>query len=443
MKRLTLLSLILAHTVNVSGNDNIPPGKQSEPLLITGATIHPVSGKPIPSGKMLIINGKIANLGGADLKINLPLGTKTIQFPGKHIYPGMISANSVLGLTEVYYVRASVDLAEPGDINPNARSVVAINPDSELIPVARANGVLATLTIPQTSGGGLIGGQSALVQLDGWTYEEMTVKTPVGMHVFWPELRTYSRWSSKTPTDKELEEKRKAYDKKLDRLATTFSDAKSYAKAKGDSDLRWEAMKPVISGKLPLFIHAQTSAQIRDLLHFAQTQGLAKNLVIVGGRDSWRFTKELAEQDIAVILSPVNGLPLRRWEGYDTPYTTAAKLHEAGVQFCIANSGSAFEAANERNLPYQAARAVAHGLPHDIGLKSVTLYPAQILGVGHRLGSLEEGKEATFFISNGDPLEVWSNVEGAYVQGRQIDLSSRHTRLYEKYQEKYRQDSGD
>ena len=140
-----------------------------------------------------------------------------------------------------------------------------------------------------------------------------------------------------------------------------------------------------------------------------------------------------------MILSQVNSLPLRRWEAYDTPYVAATKLHEAGVPFCIANIGNSFEAANERNLPYQAARAVAHGLPHDVALKAVTLFPAQILGVSDQLGSLEVGKEATFFASDGDPLEVMTQVEHAWVLGREIDLSSKHTRLNQKYQEKYRQ----
>ena len=162
--------------------------------------------------------------------------------------------------------------------------------------------------------------------------------------------------------------------------------------------------------------------------------------VIVGGRDAWRLTDELKAQDASVILSPVNGLPFRRWEAYDTAYVAPKKLHDAGIPFCIANTGTSFDAANERNLPYQAARAVAHGLPHGVALKSVTLFPAQILGVADQLGSIAAGKEATFFVSNGDPLEVMTNVERAWIRGREIDLSSKHTRLYEKYQEKYRQE---
>lgn len=445
MNRLLTFTLLLSglFAAGANGNDNIPPSDQEKPLLITKTTIHPVSSKPIKNGKILIVDGKINTTVGEDGKINLPPGTRTIELPGKHLYPGLIAANSVLGLTEINAVRATADMIEPGDINPNARAVISINPDSELIPVTRANGVLATLTIPRTGKGGLIAGQSALIRLDGWTWEDMAVKSPAGMHLFWPELRTYSRWTS-PDDDKELEKLKKAYDKKVEKLKTAFADARAYAKARltpGSeiaTDLRWEAMSPVFAGELRVFIHAQTAAQIQSALHFAETENIPKP-VIVGGRDAWRLIDQLKVQDASVILSPVNGLPFRRYEPYDTAYVAAKKLHDAGIPFCIANPGTAFEAANERNLPYQAARAVAHGLPHDIALKSVTLYPAQILGAGDRLGSIEAGKEATFFVSNGDPLEVMTNVERAWVQGREIDLSSKHTRLWQKYQEKYRQ----
>jgi len=194
MKTVALFITLLAGGV-VLANDNVPPGKQSAPLLIVGATIHPVSGKPIPTGQLLCVDGKIQAVATNMIDLDLPSNTKTIDLTGKHIYPGMIGANSVLGLTEINAVRATLDMIEPGDINPNARAQVSINPDSELIPVTRSNGVLATLTIPRT-GSGLLAGTSVLIRLDGWTWEDMTVQSPVGMHIFWPELRTYARWIS-------------------------------------------------------------------------------------------------------------------------------------------------------------------------------------------------------------------------------------------------------
>lgn len=426
-------------------NDTVPPAPQSKPLLLTGATIHPVASTTIKNGRLLIIDGKISDVLAADAPLDLPKGTVTVDLAGKHIYPGMIAANSVLGLTEIKAVRASVDMAEPGDLNPNARAQVSINPDSELIPVARANGVLATLTVPRSSGGALIAGSSALVQLDGWTWEDMTVQAPVGMHIYWPKLRTSSKWTS--PSDeKSLENLRKAYDGDVKKITTAFEHADAYAKAvaakdfQPDSDLRWQALVPVLKGDLPVFIHAQTVAQIRGALHFAHTMELPRP-VIVGGADTWRVVDELKALKASVILSPVNALPTRRWEAYDTPYVAAKKLHDAGVAFCIANG--AFDASNERNLPYQAGRAAAFGLPRDVALKSVTLFPARILGVEERLGSIEPGKEATFFVSNGDPLEVRTQVERVWIRGREVDLSSKHTQLFEKYQQKYRQLNGE
>ena len=442
MKPIAILLVSCLSAAAVLANDNVPPGTQSKPLLIRGATIHTVVGEPVPNGQLLVMDGKIDTIVGDDTDLNLPANLQVLELPGKHVYPAMIAANSVLGLTEISAVRATADMVEPGAINPNARAQVSINPDSELIPVTRANGVLAVLTIPRASGKGLIGGQSALIRLDGWTWEDMTVQSPVGMHLYWPELRQFPRWSA--PDDEEaLKKMREAYDKSLDALTDAFADARAYAKAKTkanaeiDTDLRWEAMAPVLAGELRLFIHAQTATQIRDALHFVATEKI-ESPVIVGGRDAWRFADELVAQNAAVILSPVNSLP-RRWEAYDTIYTAAAKLHDVGVPFCIANVGTSFEAANERNLPYQAGRAAAHGLDPIIALKSVTLFPAQILGVADRLGSLEEGKEATFFVTNGDPLEVTTSVERGFVQGREIDLSSKHTRLYEKYQQRYKQ----
>ncbi len=437
----TCLMLFAAHSA--SANDNVPPPPQQTPLLLKGATIHPVSSKAIPNGSMLIEKGKITHVGGENIKIELPAKTKIIDLSGQHLYPGMIAANTVLGLVEVRTVRGSLDITETGNINPSARAQVSINPDSEHIPVARANGVLACLSIPKTEDEGLIAGQSALIRLDGWTWEDMTVASPVGMHLFWPELRTYSKKTRSADKEK-IEKLRKAYEQSLLTLKKTFADARAYAKSKkdpgfkGKTDLDWEAMIPVVNGELPVFIHAVTLGQLQDVLHFVESEGL-KRPVIVGGRDAWRITDELKKQNVPVILSPINSLPLRRWEAYDTPYTTATKLHQAGVPFCIANVGTSFEAANERNLPYQAARAVAYGLPHDVALKAVTLYPAQILGVADQLGSLEVGKEATFFASDGDPLEVMTQVKRAWIMGREVDLSSKHTRLYEKYQKKYRQ----
>ncbi len=423
----------------VRANDSVPSPQQTVPLLFTGATIHPVSGGDIPEGRMLVEKGIITAIAAPNDPLALPEGTITLDLHGKHLYPAMIAANSVLGISEIQSVSAMDDTGEIGDINPGARAETSVNPDSELIPVTRANGVLFTLTAPRS---GLISGSSALLRLDGWTPEDMTVKAPVGMHLQWPELVILGDWTE--PDDAEgLKKLEENYARKIVAIDDAFRLARAYAKARAANpeslfDISWEAMTPVVEGRLPVFIHAQTVAQIRDALAFCSRHEIAKP-VFVGGLDAWRIADELKQHGASVILSQVNTLPMRRWEAVDAPYAAAAKLHAAGIPFCIANSGTSFDAPNERNLPYQAARAAAHGLPVDIAMKSITLYPAQILGVSDRLGSLDPGKEGTFLVTNGNPLEIRTTVEEIYVLGRKLDLSNKQTRLYEKYREKYRQ----
>lgn len=423
-------ALLIASGVRAS--DELPAPPQSQPIVLRGATIHPVTGADIPGGDILFEKGKITGV-GRDLA--LPADVKIVDATGKHIYPGLISAHTVLGLTEVQSVRGSTDIIEAGTVNPNARAQVAINPDSELLPVARANGVLTALAVPKTDDG-LISGVSTLIHLDGWTWESMTVKADVALHVFWPELRINEgpRYPQ-TP-----EEQQTQIDARLRHLQETFNTARAYRKAietgSGPrADVRLAALLPVLNGEMPVFVHAGDIRQIEAAVRWAVNERL--KLVIVGGQDAWRVTDILKQFDVPVIVSPVNALPLRRWEGYDTAYANAGKLQAAGVRFCIATDGSSFEAAHERNLPYQAAQAAAHGLPRAEALKAVTLYPAQILGVGDRLGSLDVGKDATLIVTTGDPLEIMTQVEMAYIDGRPVDLSNRQTRLFEKYKRKY------
>jgi imidazolonepropionase-like amidohydrolase len=412
-----------------------PAPPQSISIRVTGATIHTVSADVIENAQMLFDAGRIVAIGSAGTPS--PEAGQTIDLTGLHIYPGMISANTTLGLVEIEGVRATLDVAEPGSINPNVRAERAVNPDSALFPVTRANGVLAALTVPQTSANGLIAGQSAVIELDGWTWEDMTLRARVGMHIDWPTLV----FPAELP-DVRRAELEKARDEQRELLRKSFEDALAYGRAReaGEDqpiDLRWEAMLPVLDGTQPVFVHADRLVEIRDALAFAEEYGLA--LVLVGGADAWRIADTLAQRDIAVIVSNVHRLPLRRWEGYSTPSENAVRLAEAGVRFAIAGDGTPFEAAHERNLPYEAADAVAHGLPEIEGLRAVTLYPAQILGIDDRLGSLDVGKDATFIVTDGNPLDIRTHVLAAWIRGRPVDLTSRHTQLYEKYQERQRQ----
>jgi imidazolonepropionase-like amidohydrolase len=360
-----------------------------------------------------------------------------VEAGGKHVYPGLFAANTVVGLVEVSAVRATDDTAEVGAINPNVRAEIAVNPDSELIPVTRANGVLAVLTHPVAGEQGVLTGTSAVLQLEGWTWEELTVRAPVGMHLVWPSLLLpdYLPPAMLDLARKAQADKRVALDKAMD-------DARSYRAAKeGDAvtqpDLRWEALLPVLRGELPVFIHADDLESIQAALDFAQRNAL--RMVLVGGIEAWRVASLLKAREVPVIVGGTHLLPLRRSDPYDAAFANPARLHAAGVSFAIAGPGNSFSASSERNLAYEAATAVAYGLPADEALKSITLYPAQITGVADRLGSLEAGKDATLFIADGDPLELRTRIERAWIGGREIDLSSRHTRLYDKYRAKYAQ----
>ena len=429
----TLAALILSGVLaNSYASDNIPAPPQAKPIALKGATIHPVSGPDIPSGTIVFDKGKITAI-GADAAV--PAGAEVIDATGKHIYPGFISANSVLGLIEIGAARATVDIEETGAINPNARAASSINPDSELLPVARSNGILTVHAVPE---GGLVSGQSAVIRMDGWTPEEMTVRSPAAMHLRWPHL-TINR---NPRAQKSVKDQQKDIDKAQKQIRDAFQTARAYWQARKSgapgfkSDLRWEALMPVFDGSLPLFVHAATAAQIEAALAWAKEMQL--KIVLVGGNDAWRMAPQLKESDTPVIITLSTALPLRRDDGYDSQFSNAAKLHEAGVRFCIAMNGRNSEAPHERNLPYEASMAAAFGLPKEEALKAITLYPAQLLGVADQLGSLETGKAATLIVTNGDPLDFPTHIEAAYIDGRKIDLNNRQTRLRDKYLEKYR-----
>lgn len=422
----------LALASRLGASEIVPAPPQTRGVALVGATIHPVTGPEIPAGTIVFENGKIAALGAG---IAVPAGAEVIDVAGKHVYPGFISANSVLGLIEIGAARATVDIEEAGAINPNVRSAPSVNPDSELLPVARTNGILTAHAVPE---GGLISGQSALMRMDGWTPEAMTVRSPIAMHLRWPNL-TIDR---DPHARKSADDQQKEIDKAQKTIRDAFEIARSYENARKSgnpdfkSDLRWEAMMPIFEGKLPLFVHAGTLAQMEAALAWAKQAQL--KITIVGGSDAWRLAPQLKESDTPVVLALATRLPSRRDDSYDSVFSNAARLHEAGVRFCIATGGRSSEAPHERNLPYEAAMASAFGLPRDEALKAVTLYPAQLLGVADQLGSLEVGKAATLMITTGDPLDLPTAIEAAFIDGRQIDLTNRQTRLRDKYREKYR-----
>ncbi len=422
-------------TVSIS-SDQVPAPPQTHPILLMNATIHPVSADELRRGAILFEKGVITTIGRRIT--NLPDNTETIDLQGKHVYPGMIAAASVIGLTEIGAVAVTRDFAERGDVNPNVRAEVAYHPDSEIIPVTRSNGVLLAHSCPT---GGLISGTSAVMMLDGWTWETATLKAQTGLHINWPNMGAISSRRFRR-SEEEVAKRREEAMKKLD---STFEEAQRYLVAKEaanqsgrielETDLRWEAMLPVLRREVPVFMHASEVRQIESAVEWANRHNL--KMVIVGGYDAWRVADLLKKYEIPVIYETVNSLPRRRWEDFDTPFTGPLKLYEAGVKYCISMGTGG--ASNHRNTPYEASKAASYGLPKNEALKSVTLYAAEVLGIADKAGSLEKGKDATLMITDGDPLEITTQVEQVYIQGKKIDMSDRHKVLYDKYKEKYRQ----
>jgi len=435
--RLPLLAALLVSSLAFMLASAVFTPARAEMLALTGGTVHPVSGPEIPNGTVLVDGTKISAVGAG---VSVPSGAKVIDCTGKHVYPGFVHANTVLGLVEIQTIEGSDDTRETGNLNPNQRAEVMYNPDSDFLPVTRLNGVTTVLSIP---GGGAVRGTSALMHLDGWTAEDITVRAPAALHVQWPNMTPVHAFFELRSD----EEQAKARDEQIKTISDAFDDARAYWTArdaesgkgvpKHDDDVRWDAMRRALKGEIPVAFHCDALNQIRAVLKFCDQEKLT-NVILLGGYDSWRIADELKRRNIAVIVGGVLATPNRGYESYDEAYTVAAKLSKAGVRYCIADEGGSFAAANARNVPYHAAMAEAFGLDHDEALKSVTLYPAQILGAGDKIGSIEVGKLADLQVTDGDPLLVATHCEQVVVNGKVVPMESRQTRLFKKYDERPR-----
>jgi imidazolonepropionase-like amidohydrolase len=410
----------------------------ADTLLLTGATVHTVSGEVLSPADVLVENGKIAGVG---TNLNAPSATK-VDLSGLHVYPGLISLDTALGLTEIEAVHATADNAEVGDFTPDVESWIAVSPDSELIPVARANGIACFEPAPA---GGLVPGQSGLVLVEGWTTEQRTIKKPAALHVIWPtmelEVAPRGRGRRGGARPKSLDEQAKERRAKVREVMDFFEEAKAYAKAKeaggkGNTPApqkvpAWEAMLPYVRSELPIMVHADEVRQIRSAVSWAVTNHY--KMILAGGRDADLVAGLLASNNIPVVFTETYLQPVRDTESYDVHFGAPEVLHEAGVKVAFSVGPRAFDASSVRNQPYSAAQAVAFGLPPAEALKGLTLYPAQFMGIADRLGSIEPGKDATFFAADGDILDIRSQVKRMWVGGKEISLESRHTRLYQKY----------
>jgi imidazolonepropionase-like amidohydrolase len=430
----------------------------SASYAISGAMLHPVKGQPIPEATVVVVKGAIKSIRpgvagkvqkkeGADnlatmvindkgkvATVDVPSDIQIVRANGLHLYPGMIDAATVLGLTELGSARETSDYAEGGDFQPDLRASIGINPDSELIPVTRANGVTTVVTRPT---GALIAGQSALIDLAGWVSKEMAIVDPLALSLEFPSTSP-SFGGDPTVISVFRAINRRQRDEKLKRMKELFRQAVAYDNArKLNSSMpvnpRLASLAPYARGEKPVVIEANKRQEILDALKFADE--LKLKIVLTGAVDAWKVASELKKRDVPVIVGPLMALPVESSDRFDAPYACAAKLHEAGVRFCIRSGGTN----NTRNLPYEAAMAVSYGLPAEEGLKSVTLYPAQILGVSNQLGSVEEGKRANLVLTDGDMLQATTQVKGLFIHGQPIEPTSKQTRLYERYRERLKE----
>jgi imidazolonepropionase-like amidohydrolase len=404
---------------------------QKPTVAIRNATIYPVTSAPIPNGTIVFVNGVITAVG---TNVTIPAGATVIDGSGLSVYPGLIDSGSQVGLTEISSVAGTNDTTELGELNPNARAEIAVNPHSNLIPVTRVNGVTTVIAEPE---GGIISGQSALIQLAGWTAKEMVLKAPVALHIHFPRLR--SAPFIEQPQDEEAEkEAKKNYTNEVDKLHDLLRDAQAYAKAAAakskdstvrrfDRDVLLDALVAAVEGREPVIMHANLARDIRAALKFADEFKL--KVILADAADVAQVIPELKARNAAVILGPILALPPREDDPYDLIFTNAKTLYDNGIRFSIQSS----DAHNARNLPYHAAMCAAFGLPKDVALKAITIFPAEIFGVADRIGSLEPGKIANVIVTDGDPLEIVTQVQRVFIGGEDIPMETNQTLLYKKF----------
>jgi imidazolonepropionase-like amidohydrolase len=383
--------------------------------------------------------GKITAVGGADVAV--PRGAKVVDVSGKHIYPGLIDAYSTVGITEIGAVDVSNDISELGDFNPNVRAEVAVNAESRHIGTTRSAGVLVAFSTP---GGGVISGLSSAMSLEGWTWEEMSMKGAAALNVNWPDPNEQPRRGGGGGPPggqggRANEPAPKTYAEQVQAIKDFFAEARAYGDAiaagqAGRTDTRYAAMLPALKGEIPVIVAADGMAQINDAITWGKAEGL--RLVIRGGRDAIHVAERLKAENVPVILTSTMAAPDRNYEGYDGAYSSPAKLHTAGVRFAIAGGAGGLYS---YRLPWEAGVAVAFGLPEEEALKSVTINAAEFMGIADKVGSLEVGKEATLLITTGTPLDMTSDVQQSYIQGREIDMNDIQKHFFKKYMEKVKQ----
>ena len=401
-------------------------------ILYLGAVAHLGNGLKIENAAIGVENGKFSLVADASIiRINPTAYDTIVKLNGKHIYPAFIVPNTTLGITEIGRVRATHDFREVGSLNPNVRSLIAYNTDSKISKTVRTNGVLLAQVTPR---GGTISGQSSIMHLDGWNWEDAVLRADDGLHLNWPNSYHYSGWWAELGENKK-NDKYDKYNKRTDEIKTFFTKAEAYAKSANIMDLRMESMKGLFNGSKTLYIHADYAKDMRKAIEMASSLNI-KKVVIVGAEDALKIVDLLKEKNISLILNRVHRLPDSQNSPIDEPFTQAKKLKETGILFCLSYEGD-MEAMGARNLPFSAGTAVAYGMDYEDAIAAITLNAAKILGIDAEVGSIEHDKNATFFISSGDALDMrTNNVEQAFISGKAIDLNNHQKELFEKYKDR-------
>ncbi|MCX8020721.1 MAG: amidohydrolase family protein [Chitinophagaceae bacterium] len=437
MKKILFVTAFGFISVFAQSQANILPAPPNKGLIcIKNATIHIGNGKVIEGGDIIIENDKIKDVGK---NLSVPAGAEIINANGQHVYPGLILPVSNMGLVEISSVRATTDVREIGDMNPNVRSIIAYNTDSKIINTVRSNGILLANVVPQ---GSFLAGSSSVVQLDAWNWEDAVVKADGGMHLYMPSLLPrpsgFGRFGNmpggpnaqaqqSDPVKEGLE--------KIENLKSFFREAKAYFAnpSRNETNLKFESVKNLFNKKQKLYVHANTVKQMLVALDLKKEFGF--DLVIVGGSESWQIADLLRQNQVAVILQQPHSLPTTTDDDVDQPYKTAAMLQKAGVLFAISDDDSQTRG---KNLPFNAGTAATYGLTREEALSAITLNAAKILGIDDRTGSIEAGKDANIIISTGDILDMsTSQVVHAFIGGRKINLDDKHKQLSERYEQKY------
>ena len=427
MKTLQQLLVAVVFLLGATANaQQTPASAQAAAYTITGATAHVGNGTVVENATIVFENGKISTIqSGATATKG-----EVINASGKHVYPGFIATNTTLGLVEAAAVRQSNDDDEIGELIPHVRGIIAYNAESKVVESMRPNGVLMAQIRPV---GGTISGSSSVVQLDAWNWEDAAYKTDEGIFMDWPSTMSRGRWwLGEEPGFKPNKE----YAKDVNEIKSFFNNARAYGKGNTSKNLPFEAMNGVFDGSQNVYVSADDQKQILDVIAFAREMKLS-NVVLVGGYQSYKVTAELVAANMPVILQRVQELPSMEDHDYDLPYKLPKLLTDAGVTVALGYDSEYWQV---RNLPFYAGQVTQFGMSDEDALKMITMNPAKIMGIEKTTGTLEVGKDATLFISEGNALDMRGNIlSRAFIQGRDISLETHQTKLAKRYAEKYGQ----